>query len=142
MPVKAVLAVALILLVPLSAVAADVPPIDETPGPAEQPTEAAEILTIGAGMMVGLANVTMISSGSPSYLLGGVGVGLGLASFALTAVENPAHETGLFVSGAFAIATGLVTMRYRHQLNQQQSHARIEPTWNDGGPAMALVIDF
>lgn len=130
------------ILVPVLVLLAASPARADVGAPAEQPTETAEVLAMGAGVASALFNVGAVAAGTPSYLAGGIGVGLGLGTLALTAVDDPAHETGLFVSGAFAIATGLVTMRYRHVLDHSSRQARIEPTWNDGGPAMALVIDF
>jgi hypothetical protein len=133
--VKGILVLAFVLI-PAAPALADVGT------PAEQPTQTAETIVIGAGLMAGLANAAMMASGSPSYVMGGAGVGLGLAALALTAGENPAHEKGLVAGGAFAIATGLITMRYRQVLNQREDRARVEPVWHQGAPGLALVIDF
>lgn len=128
------------LLLPASASAQDVPPIDETADPAEQPTQTVEVIVVGTGIASGLFNLTTMAAGEPSYVAAGVGIGLGLAALALTTVENPAHETGLFAGGAFAIATGLVAMRHRHVLDDRKAHARLEPAWHAGAPALALVV--
>lgn len=132
---KAILVLVIVLL-------AAAPALADVGTPAERPTETAEVLAISAGAMSALLSIGRVATGTPSYLTGGLSVGLGTAALLLTTVDNPAHETGLYVSGVAAIATGLITMRYRYVLNHQDSHARLEPTWNDGGPAMALVIDF
>lgn len=132
---KAILVLVLVML-------AAAPALADVGTPAEPPTETAEVLAIGAGAMSALFSIGRMATGNPSYLVGGVSVGLGAAALLLTTADTPAHETGLYMSGAFAIATGLITMRYRHVLNHEESHTRLEPTWNDGGPAMALVIDF
>jgi hypothetical protein len=133
--VKALIVVTVALLTPWSASA--------TVGtPAEQPTETVEIIAIAAGTVSGLLNITMTAEGRPSYLAGAIGIGLGAAALGLTAVENPAHEKGLAAGGAFAIATGLVATWYRHDLNRRAAQARLAPTWRDGSPGVALIVDF
>jgi hypothetical protein len=129
------------LSIPLAAFATP-PGSRPAPTAAEQPTETVEVITIAAGTLSGLLNITMTAEGKPSYLAGAVGIGLGAAALGLTAVENPAHEKGLVAGGAFAIATGLVATWYRHELNRRAAQARLAPTWRGGSPGVALVVDF
>jgi hypothetical protein len=132
---KRILALLVLFFTPLPALATALPP-------AEQPTETAEVITIAAGTVSGLLNASMMVEGKPSYVAAATGIGLGITALALTAVENPAHETGLFAAGSFAIATGLIAVWHRHALDRRVGQARIGPTWNEGSPAVALVVDF
>jgi hypothetical protein len=132
---KRILALMVVFFTPLPALATAMPP-------AEQPTETAEVITIAAGTVSGLFNAALMVEGSPSYLAAATGIGLGVAALALTAAEHPAHETGLFAAGSFAIATGLIAVWNRHVLDKRAGQARIAPTWNGGAPGVALVVDF
>jgi hypothetical protein len=110
--------------------------------PVEQPTATAEVLTIGASAMTGLLNVSMMAKGKPSYLAGGIGIGLGATTLAFTAVKNPAHQQGLFMGGVFSLATGLFAIQHRHLLNVRGNEVSLTPAWHDGAPALAFSVDF
>jgi hypothetical protein len=108
----------------------------------QPPTETTETISIAVATGFGLANIAMMVSGEPSYWMGGLGIGLGVTALAMTSFEDPAHEMGLWVSGAAAITTGLLALRYRQVLNMRESQTRLEPMWMDGSPGLALVVDF
>jgi hypothetical protein len=140
MKLVGILLAAMFLSLPASVEAT--PPGQSVLPPVERTSETAEIIVIGAGTMYALLNIGMMTAGDPSYAVAGVGIGLGLAAIALTAGKNPAHETGLFAGGAFAIGTGLIAIRHRHVLNDREGRARVEPTWHRSTPAVALVIGW
>jgi hypothetical protein len=126
--------IALAILIIAPAARADVIP-DE---PSNETAGAAAIATSLASTML---NITSAATHSPSYWMGGVGIALGVGTLALTAAEDPAYEMGLWAAGTTAIASGLMALRYRHILGQEK-HTRLEPTWTDGAPGLAFVVDF
>jgi hypothetical protein len=128
-----VLCILLIAATPAFATVAN----DEQP-----PTETTEMISIAVATGFGFANIAMMLSGEPSYWMGGLGIGVGVTALAMTSFKDPAYEMGLWVGGTVAITTGLIALRYRQVLNMREGQTRIEPTWTDGSPGLALVIDF
>ena len=107
-----------------------------------EPDDTAEVLSIAGSTLFTTGNVITIIGKTPSYWLGGLSIGMGVTTMLFAAADHPPHETGLWVSGTFAIATGFTALIYRHALNQPENHARLEPAWTHGSPGLALVVDF
>jgi hypothetical protein len=131
---KAVLLFLILILIAASSHATVPPDIDD------EETDLGEGLAITASTMLSVANIGMIASKSPSYWIAGASMASGIVTLAFATQDRPPFQTGLWVTGATAIATGFVAMRYRYVLNQRA--ARIEPSWTHGSPGLALVIDF
>jgi hypothetical protein len=111
--------------------------------PEEVSRSTVEILTVAMSTGFGLLNAVTTASGDPSYLSGGIAIGLGLVALTMsTPSQDPVHQTSLLVSGTFAMVSGLVALRYKHVLNSRVTHSRLEPTWNHVGPGLALIVDF
>jgi hypothetical protein len=131
---KALLVFLLLLLAPAaSATVAE---------PADEPSTTAEGIAIATSTMFALGNIMTAASDAPYYWMGGIGLGAGVTALVLAGQDDARYRSALLATGLSAVATGIYALRYRYVLNHRAAEARIEPTWHDGSPGIALVVDF
>ena len=132
---KTILAVLFITLIPLAALA-DVPP-----SPPE-PSGTGEAIMIVVGTIATVGNVMTIATKAPAYWLGSLGAAAGVTALVMRGQPDAVHESGLLAVGLMGLASGTWALRYRYVLNHEATQARIEPTWHEGSPGLAFVVDF
>jgi hypothetical protein len=132
---KAICLFLLVTVFPLSARANVAIPLPE-------PDDTDEAVTIMVGTIVTVGNVMTMVAKSPVYWLGAIGAATGVTALVMSAQPDVVHDSGLITVGLLGLASSAAALRYRYVLNHEASHTRLEPTWIDSSPGLALVLDF